>query len=165
MNADYALFQVINNVAGINPLLDFVMITITHFGVPLLGILVLHWCKKKVWCKTGVTVLLVFLVDFLFKLFFFRQRPFSVYEVNLLVDHLQTASFPSRHTDLAFAVAQSIFFANRKQGIIALSVAFLVGLSRVFVGVHYPSDVGVGALLGIVGAFAANKVVDHVWRK
>lgn len=165
MNVDYTLFQVINNVAGINPVLDFVMITVTHFGVPILGILVLYGCKKKAWYKTGVAVLLVFVMDFLVKLFFFRQRPFSVYEVNLLVDHLQTASFPSRHTDLAFAVAQSIFFANRKQGVIAMIIAFWVGLSRIFVGVHYPSDVFVGALVGIVGAFAANKLVDCFWRK
>ena len=97
-------------------------------------------------------------------MFFFRHRPFVAHEVNLLVDHLKTASFPSRHTDIAFAFAQSVFFADKKLGIVAFVIAVLVGFSRIFVGVHYPVDVFAGAILGITGAFVAQKVLCYFWK-
>ena len=165
MGLDYELFRAVNAVAGTHPWLDFVMVAVTDFGVPVLAIIAVSMCKKKNVYKTVGAVWLVFVVDFVFKLLYFRQRPFAVHEVNLLVDYLKTASFPSRHTDLAFALAQSIFFAHKKWGIVALLIAALVGFSRVFVGVHYPLDVFAGALLGIAGAFVANKIIDTFWKE
>lgn len=164
MGLDYELFQVINNVAGMYPWLDFIFVTVTDFGVPLLAILALSYCKKKNLYKMLFAVWLVFVVDFLIKLLFFRPRPFVAHEVNLLVDHLKTASFPSRHTDIAFALAQSIFFTDKRLGVIALVIGALVAFSRIFVGVHYPVDVFVGAILGITGAFVAHKTLNFFWK-
>ncbi|MBI4140699.1 phosphatase PAP2 family protein [Candidatus Woesearchaeota archaeon] len=164
MSFDYALFQLINSIAGTYPWLDFVMVTITDFGVPLLAILALSYCKRKNLYSSLFAVWLVFVVDFVMKLFYFRERPFVAHEVNLLVDHLKTASFPSRHTDIVFAFAQSIFFADKKLGITAFVIAVLVGFSRIFVGVHYPVDVFAGAILGIACAFVAQKILYYFWK-
>ncbi len=86
----------------------------------------------------------------------FRLRPFASLDgVNLLIDPpLFAKSFPSDHTTLAFAVAVSVLMINRRLGIPALIVAAVVGLSRVFVGVHFPIDVLVGAALGTSWAVA-----------
>ncbi|WP_051838670.1 phosphatase PAP2 family protein [Streptomyces sp. NRRL WC-3742] len=61
-------------------------------------------------------------------------------------------SFPSNHTVIAFAAAASLWFANRRLGHIAMVLAVLMGASRVWVGVHYPHDVAVGAAVGVVVA-------------
>lgn len=60
------------------------------------------------------------------------------------------SSFPSDHAVLFFALATSICFVSRKFGIIAYCHAiFIVGLPRIYLGIHYPTDVMAGALLGI----------------
>lgn len=61
-------------------------------------------------------------------------------------------SFPSNHTVIAFAAATALWFAYRRIGTIALVFAALMGASRVWIGVHYPHDVVIGALVGILVA-------------
>ncbi|MFD4536703.1 phosphatase PAP2 family protein [Kitasatospora sp. NPDC058397] len=61
-------------------------------------------------------------------------------------------SFPSNHTVIAFAAATALWFADRRLGWIAGIFAVLMGASRVWVGVHYPHDVAVGALVGLLVA-------------
>ncbi|GAA1959128.1 phosphatase PAP2 family protein [Kitasatospora viridis] len=61
-------------------------------------------------------------------------------------------SFPSNHTVIAFAAAVALFFAYRRIGAIALGLAVLMGASRVWIGVHYPHDVAVGVLIGVLVA-------------
>lgn len=61
-------------------------------------------------------------------------------------------SFPSNHTVIAFAAATALWFADRRLGWIAGVAAVLMGASRVWVGVHYPHDVAVGALVGVLVA-------------
>src|SRR3989344_2192431 len=116
MALDYTLFQSINQFAGSNFFVDFFFIAITDFGVPLLVILALFFCKKKHMYKALFALWIIFVVDFVIKLFYFRPRPYIDNQVNLLVDHLKSASFPSRHTDLAFAMAFSFFLNDKKLG-------------------------------------------------
>jgi undecaprenyl-diphosphatase len=59
-------------------------------------------------------------------------------------------SFPSNHSVIAFAAATALVFAYRRLGRVAYLFAVLMAASRVWVGVHYPHDVAVGALVGIV---------------
>ncbi|MEU1504397.1 phosphatase PAP2 family protein [Kitasatospora sp. NPDC005748] len=63
-------------------------------------------------------------------------------------------SFPSNHTVIAFAAATALWFADRRLGAFAVAAAALMGASRVWVGVHYPHDVLVGALVGVLTAAA-----------
>lgn len=162
MSLDYATFQLINNIAGNKPALDFMMVAITDFGIPLIAMIVLFYSEKKTIHKTALSVTAMFIIDFIIKLIYFRQRPFADHEVNLLIDHLQTASFPSRHTDLAFAAATPILTSNKTLGITAIIIATLVGLSRIYNGVHYPTDVIAGAALGIIIAIATSKIYEKL---
>lgn len=61
-------------------------------------------------------------------------------------------SFPSNHAVIAFAAAVALWFVSRRIGAIALVAAVLMAASRVWVGVHYPHDVVVGALVGTLVA-------------
>ena len=83
-----------------------------------------------------------------------RDRPcdLSVPE-DMLLACLSDHSFPSGHTAAAFAAATALFLCHKKAGLFALCLAFLMGFSRLYLFVHYPSDVIAGALLGIVFGF------------
>lgn len=88
----------------------------------------------------------------------FRERPFAdaalnfqlPYHVDFLDHMIHWSSFPSDHAALFFALATCIFFVSRGAGIFALLHAFfVVSLPRVYMGMHYPTDIVVGALIGV----------------
>ncbi len=98
-----------------------------------------------------------------------RARPWLVMEgFQTLTRSSDPNSFPSGHTCAAFAFAAAIWVAtpNKKIRAAALIVAVLMGLSRLYVGVHFPSDVlagmVIGSLCGLLGGFLARRVLT--WR-
>jgi undecaprenyl-diphosphatase len=85
-----------------------------------------------------------------------RPRPFveDPGAVHLFTQHAADAGFPSDHATAGFAIAVAILLRNRRYGILALVMATVLAVGRVAVGVHFPSDVAAGALLGTLAAFA-----------
>ena len=84
---------------------------------------------------------------------FFGPVPQSSLNVDPLISLLVNAkSFPSDHTAIAFSFAFSLLMQSRVVGITALTLAGLIGFSRIFVGVHYPFDILGGMLVGIASA-------------
>lgn len=85
---------------------------------------------------------------------FYQPRPFVVepQTVHQLISHPADSGFPSDHTAGSFGFAVGLLFAGISDGLWGLVFAAAVALSRVVVGVHWPSDIVVGALLGIVVA-------------
>lgn len=84
---------------------------------------------------------------------YFRERPFVALEISPLIAETPTSkSFPSNHTATAFALATVVFVSRRRLGSGLLACAILIGLSRIFVGVHYPGDILAGAGIGILSA-------------
>jgi undecaprenyl-diphosphatase len=90
-----------------------------------------------------------------------RLRPFAdSLDVNQLISaSFAQKSFPSSHATVAFAIAMSVFLFNRAWGIPMFVAALLVGWGRVFTGVHYPSDVIAGAVLGVLGSYIVYKII------
>ena len=74
-------------------------------------------------------------------------------------------SFPSGHTSASFAAACSIFLYHKKSGIAAFAVAGLIAFSRMYLFVHYPTDILGGMLLGIVCAFIARIIILRIVEK
>jgi undecaprenyl-diphosphatase len=79
-----------------------------------------------------------------------RARPFVVepHGVHLFTAHAADPGFPSDHATGAFAVAMAIYLRNRAWGAVALVAAAVLAIGRVAIGVHFPSDVLAGAVLG-----------------
>ena len=78
-----------------------------------------------------------------------RQRPFvAMSGVKLLVPHSADGGMPSHHVAFMVAVAVMIYSVDRKMGYILLSVTLISGIARVSAGIHYPSDILAGAILG-----------------
>lgn len=82
-----------------------------------------------------------------------RSRPFVDHpKAHLFLSHAADPGFPSDHATGAFAIAFALVLRDRVIGIVALVLAFVLSVGRVALGVHYPSDVFAGALLGLGGA-------------
>lgn len=97
----------------------------------------------------GVSVGLSAMVFVLIKRRVCRPRPFEIWsDLPCLMAPPDEFSFPSGHTMTAFSVYAAFRVLLPESQLFLLPVAVLVGLSRVFLGVHYPSDVLVGSLLG-----------------
>lgn len=107
----------------------------------------------------GITIILKYSVN--------RDRPFVTYpDITKKADAV-APSFPSGHTSSAFATATSVSLAYPKWYVIAPSFAWAgtVGYSRMHLGVHYPSDVLAGALIGSGCAFLTYKVNQKLLKK
>ncbi|MFG3496753.1 bifunctional phosphatase PAP2/diacylglycerol kinase family protein [Streptomyces sp. NPDC047886] len=90
-----------------------------------------------------------------------RRRPIldAVPVVRHLARQPLTSSFPSGHAASAAAFAAGVALESRRWGAVLLPVAVSVGFSRIYVGVHYPSDVLVGASLGVTAALATRALL------
>ena len=88
-----------------------------------------------------------------------RIRPYSINQtVQLLVTPLKDYSFPSGHTSAAFSVALICFWQlDKKYSWIFVLIAALIGVSRLYLGVHYPSDVLGGFLIALIISYIVNK--------
>lgn len=156
MLIDYYLFTLINQYAGWNQYIDQLAMFLAVYLIFAFAILLFLEIKnRKLLVNAVVSSVGVYSLKYLITLFYFRPRPFAVNNVNLLIEHAKNASFPSNHAAISFAIATSIFLYNRKYGVIALVMAAFISLSRVFVGVHYISDIVAGALIGAIASYAA----------
>ena len=142
--------------------LDSLFQFITMFGEELviIGILgFLYWCRdKKTAEKIGITVFVSLVLNAFIKTLVMRERP---YIVDNRVDAIrqQTAggySFPSGHTQGAASIFGSIaiWFKKRWLTIISIFIIIAVAISRMYLGVHFLSDVIVGGLLGVLISWA-----------
>jgi len=90
-----------------------------------------------------------YVVQRLFKPIFRRQRPFVNRELTVVGVRTSDASFPSGHSAASFAAATALTTFYPAAAPLAFAVAGLVGASRVHLGHHFPSDVAVGAMIGV----------------
>lgn len=145
--------------------LDFLMPLISLIGggaVWALGGIILLFIKKH--RINGIVIIsaltaAIIITEFLIKPIFMRERPYlSVESFALLTAEPHGSSFPSAHTSASFASAVPFFGINKPIGVCAVIFAALVGFSRLYLYVHFPSDVICGALLGILIGVLATKI-------
>lgn len=161
---DFLIFQTLNSLVGKNVFLDNLGIFFAdRFSYVVFGALFLFLLKnyKKyrpmVLKAVAAGPLAWFGISELIKLLWVRPRPFIENQVNLLLYHEPDGSLPSSHAAFFFAVATIVYSYNKKAGILFFIAGFLIGFSRVFVGIHWPSDVLAGAIVGVFSALIIKK--------
>lgn len=152
-----------------NNVLDTVLVFITSLGNRariwiILSLLALLFPKtRKAGCISCVAILLVEAInDDVIKNIVMRPRPFRVIpNLVTVIPGPSSYSFPSGHTASSFAAAFSFYrHLPKKYGIPALILATLIGFSRLYVGVHYPSDVLAGVLSGLLMCYISEFFVS-----
>lgn len=153
-----------------NPVLDKIMVFITSLGnsgLLWIGLAVIMMFSKKYRkCAISIGIALVFkelLGNVILKELIMRERPCWIDPtVELLVKSPSSFSFPSGHTFDAFAASFSIFLNHKKEGIAAIVVAALIAFSRMYLFVHFPTDILGGIVFGI-GVAVLTYFIVHRW--
>ncbi|HEY2953195.1 MAG TPA: glycosyltransferase family 39 protein, partial [Verrucomicrobiae bacterium] len=170
---DVALFRFINEQLS-HPVLDRVMpfFSGNPFFIPALAALC-GWLLWKGGRRARLFLAMLFLIPALGDMLVIstikgavgRARPFDALDgVNLLAGRGPSGSMPSSHASTWFAATLIAFVYYRRSRWFMLPIACLVGLSRIYVGVHYPSDVLAGAILGCGYAAAGLWLLESFWR-
>jgi undecaprenyl-diphosphatase len=159
------------------PLLDKLTVAISltgDKGISLITLALVLLCipkTRKAGAMMGLAMIFGLLVGNLtLKPLIARERPYTELGIApYLVEALSSKSFPSGHTLVCFEAATVLMLRYRKPwGIAALVVAFLVAFSRMYLYVHFPTDVIAGIILGtffgFLGVWIINAVVT-AWQK
>lgn len=182
LSFDLSVFQWIQGIQ--NDFLDAVLVGITTLGNAgaIFIVLGLGLFITKKYRKAGFAVIVALLVmlicnDLFLKELFARPRPFNLFDSDPqkyaewgkayiypeLVNKPSSYSFPSGHTSSAFAAAIALLWQNRKWGVPVTIFAALMGFSRIYVEVHYCTDVIAGVVSGAVCALVAVLIVKYLF--
>ena len=166
MAIDWTLLKLCNSLAGRSMLLDtLIRILVNDYAVTTALALLLLALWFSGWTPASreqnqYAVLFAITAMFLSNLFvkllnllFYRPRPFAGHDVTLLFYRPSDSSFPSNSATVGFSLATAVWFFNRKAGLVMYILASLLGLARVCSGVHYPSDILGGLLIGVCVAY------------
>lgn len=166
MAIDILLFRVLNDLAGVSRLFDYLIIFLADYlQYFLVGVFLILLAAASYPRRRKIQILLVtfasaliarFVITTLIRFFWHRPRPFLVYPAHrLIIDNAY--SFPSGHAAFFFAFAAAIYFYNRRWGAWFFLAGALMAVSRVIAGTHYPSDIIGGMLIGVAVAYAVRR--------
>lgn len=160
-----------------SPLWDKIWPIITMFGDEgifwiAMAVLFLFFRKTR---KTGIGMLIAMIIGLLvcnvtLKPLVMRPRPYDLQEslgvtIPLLTDRMHDFSFPSGHTIASFEAAVVILLNHKKGGIAALVLAFLIAFSRLYLYLHYPTDVIFSIFAGTAFAFLGNFLAGKITKR
>ncbi|MBI3627745.1 MAG: phosphatase PAP2 family protein [Candidatus Sungbacteria bacterium] len=179
MGFDLALLYFFHSLAGVNRLLDFLIVFIgstlpylVAAAVLILPFILIDIDGKQRLSKMGVIfyaffsgVIARFGITEIIRFVYYRPRPFMALHFNPLIPHETSGSFPSGHAVFFFALAMSIWFYNKKFGWYLFGLTAIICLARVSAGVHWPSDIAGGAIIGILTSIGIEFLRKRISKK
>lgn len=152
-----AVFSMLNNLAGRSQIVDVIAIFLAaylQYFLIVVFFLFLYFSaysrreKWRVFWTAAVSAIVARLgITEIIRFFYHRPRPFVVYPVHKLLSE-NDWSFPSGHSAFFFAMAAALYCYNKKWGIAFFVAAIVMNISRVVTGVHHPSDILGGMVVG-----------------
>ncbi|OOZ81358.1 undecaprenyl-diphosphatase [Bacillus cereus] len=163
------IFRAINDLGKQYSFLNPAIVFLAEYMVYILALIILtYWFigsrkSRMMVIQAMVAFVIAEVIGKIAGKFHLNYQPFAVLpDVNKLVDHAVDNSFPSDHTILFFSICFSLWLVRKKTGWLWLILAFCVAISRIWVGVHYPFDVAVGALIGCISAVFSHWLVPKL---
>jgi len=152
INYDQQIFSAIR--AMQNPALDVVMLMLTslatlYIGVPVIIAILYFTNRKKIVWDLLISLIIGILLTLVLKTVIARPRPDEILNFGFLVS-ATFSSFPSDHASTAFMIGGVLGHYFKRYKLWLYLLAVLVAFSRVYLGAHYPTDVLVGAFIGIL---------------
>ncbi len=153
--------------------LDVFMKTITHLGdggvfwiLVTLALLIIPK-TRKIGIMAAISLIMEVLINNVtLKPLVARIRPYDIRtDITLLISKPTDWSFPSGHSGASFAVASAMCFGKSKWGIPAVILALIISFSRLYLYVHYPTDVLAGIALGILTGWLARLIFTKAERR
>jgi len=159
---NYDLFKWINNSSG-NSFVDALMKDVAKYAIAISFLVLAVLCLMRLFHRSlwpviwsGVGLVLTFLLGLVAAAAYSEKRPFQTHHVHQLLSHAPGQSFPSDHATAAFGCALvALVFLNRAWGVVLILLGVLIGFARVYLGIHYPGDIGGSFLCAVVGVAVA----------
>jgi len=163
------LFRMVNDVGKQYPYLNPAMVFIAEYMVFFLVLcVILIWLTRNkqsrmmIVCAT-ITFVFAEIIGKIVSIFHSNNQPFAeLTNVNKLIEKAVDNSFPSDHTILFFSFCISFWLFRKGWWFLWVILASLVGISRIWVGVHYPADVLVGAIISIISSSIVYLIVPKL---
>ena len=169
-NLDDRITHWINSLAGHHSAIDGSLMAVSTWAVPVLVAAVAfqwwsgkdRWANRHTLVSAGLSFCLALGINQLILLLVHRMRPYDAGVTRLLVERSHDPSFPSDHATATVAIAAAFLFhhAPRRAAMFG-AAAILVGVSRIYIGTHYVSDVLGGAITGLLGAWIVKRIYHH----
>ncbi|OGE78240.1 MAG: hypothetical protein A2751_03735 [Candidatus Doudnabacteria bacterium RIFCSPHIGHO2_01_FULL_46_14] len=165
-NFDLQVFEYINGLALKYPLWDKVVIYANEYGLYVFAgiVAILFFVNRRAFWGAAISSILARgIITEIIRYAYKRPRPFVNDQLEnvrqLVVKSVINDSFPSGHAAFYFAIAFAVYFQNRKAGAVLIILAVILGTTRIYTGIHYPSDILGGALIGFASAWVAGKLL------
>ena len=155
-----------------SPLMDRIMVLFTTLGNEgiiyyiLLALLLLNKKTRKLGVILGISMLLNHILsNMTLKPLFARTRPFDVNTaVEIIIKKPSSYSFPSGHTAQAFTTAFAFLFAKSKLTKPMLVFACIMAFTRLYLYVHYPTDILGGIVCGLMSSYIGYTIVNYLYQ-
>lgn len=144
-----------------NRFFDYIMYRVTNLGsAPFAALLIFIFLffGNNTFRRVGIEIFVALSISQVIvhslKRLLSRERPYNILEqLNTFGINLKDYSFPSGHTAASFSIATTIALNIPKVSIVVFLLAIIVAISRIYLGVHYPTDVAAGIIIGFLTSY------------
>jgi undecaprenyl-diphosphatase len=168
---NYQIADAINDLSGhswvLDDLMTFAARDLVFVAFALFGLRMLPVLRSRDWGRlltAGATLGLAFGLGLVASQVYAEPRPFtSHHDIHRLISHAAGQSFPSDHATAAFALGFAMLvFVSRTWGQVLLALAVVIGLARIYTGVHYPGDI-LGSLIIVLLAVGVVELARRLY--